>query len=57
LYVGMYGDAGGDGDSTIAPWPWLLLVPLGTVLTVVAATSLPARIVTRAPTAEILRDE
>jgi hypothetical protein len=38
------------GDPTIAPWPLLLLVPIGTVLTVGAATSLPAWLVTRAPT-------
>jgi putative ABC transport system permease protein len=57
LYVAAYRVAGGDGDPTIAPWPWLLLVPVGTVLMVVAATSVPARIVTRAPTAEVLRYE
>jgi putative ABC transport system permease protein len=57
LYVATYRVAGGDGDPTIAPWPWLLLVPVGTVLMVVAATSVPARIVTRVPTVEVLRYE
>ena len=57
LYVAAYRVAGGDGDPTIAPWPWLLLVPVGTVLMVVAATSVPARIVTRVPTVEVLRYE
>jgi putative ABC transport system permease protein len=57
LYVAAYRAAGGDGDATIAPWPWLLLVPVGTVLMVVAATSVPARIVTRVPTVEVLRYE
>lgn len=57
LYVAAYRVAGGDGDPTNAPWPWLLLVPVGTVLMVVAATSVPARIVTRVPTVEVLRYE
>lgn len=57
LYVAAYRAAGGDDDLTIAPWPWLALVPVGTVLLVVAATSVPARIVTRAATAEVLRYE
>jgi putative ABC transport system permease protein len=57
LYVAAYRVAGGDGDPTIAPLPWRLLVPVGTVLMVVAATSVPARIVTRVPTVEVLRYE
>jgi ABC-type lipoprotein release transport system permease subunit len=41
----------------IAPWWSLALVPVGAVLTVVAATSLPARLATRIPTADALRYE
>jgi ABC-type lipoprotein release transport system permease subunit len=41
----------------IAPWWWLALVPIGTVLVVVAATSLPARLATRIRTADALRYE
>ena len=33
----------------LAPWWWLALVPVGTVLLVVLATSLPARLATRIP--------
>jgi ABC-type lipoprotein release transport system permease subunit len=36
---------------------WLALVPIGTMLVVVAATSLPARLATRIPTADALRYE
>jgi ABC-type lipoprotein release transport system permease subunit len=41
----------------LAPWWWLALVPIGTVLVVVAATTLPARLATRIPTADALRYE
>ena len=41
----------------IAPWWWLALVPIATVIVVVAATSLPARLATRIPTADALRYE
>ena len=41
----------------IAPWSWLALVPVATVLIVIAATSLPARLATRIPTADALRYE
>jgi putative ABC transport system permease protein len=58
LYVTVYGIAGGSAeDRVIAPWWWLALVPIGTVLMVVAATSLPARLATRIPTADALRYE
>jgi ABC-type lipoprotein release transport system permease subunit len=58
LYVTVYGIAGGSADErVIAPWWWLALVPIGTVLMVVAATSLPARLATRIPTADALRYE
>jgi ABC-type lipoprotein release transport system permease subunit len=58
LYVAVYGIAGGSSeDRVIAPWWWLALVPIGTVLVVVAATSLPARLATRIPTADALRYE
>ncbi len=58
LYVAVYGIAGGSSeDRVIAPWWWLALVPIGMVLMVVAATSLPARLATRIPTADALRYE
>ena len=57
LYVATYRVAGGDGDPTIAPWPWLLLVPVGTVLMVLVATTVPARVATRSPAVEALRLE
>ena len=41
----------------IAPWWSLALVPIATVIMVVAATSLPARLATRIPTADALRYE
>jgi ABC-type antimicrobial peptide transport system permease subunit len=58
LYLTVYGIAGGSReDRVIAPWWWLALVPVGTVLMVVAATILPARLATRIPTAGALRYE
>jgi len=58
LYVTVYAIAGGSGaDRVIAPWWWLALVPVATVLIVIAATSLPARLATRIPTADALRYE
>ena len=58
LYLTVYGIAGGSSeDRVIAPWWWLALVPIGTVLMVVAATILPARLATRIPTADALRYE
>jgi putative ABC transport system permease protein len=58
LYRAVYAIAGGDSeDLVIAPWWSLTLVPIGTVLMVVAATSLPARLATRIPIADALRYE
>ena len=58
LYVTVFGIAGGSAeDRVIAAWWWLALVPIGTVLMVVAATSLPARLATRIPTADAIRYE
>ena len=41
----------------IAPWWSLALVPVATVLMVVAVIGLPARLATRIPTADALRYE
>ena len=58
LYVALYHVAGGDSeDLVLATWWWLALVPIATLLVVVGATSLPARLATRIPTAEALRYE
>ncbi|HEU0288034.1 MAG TPA: ABC transporter permease [Nocardioidaceae bacterium] len=57
LYIATYRAAGGDGDPTLAPWPWLVLVPVAMVLLVVVATSVPARMAARASVADVLRTE
>ena len=58
LFFAVYEIAGGSSeDLVIAPWWWLALVPIGTVLVVLAATGLPARLATRIPTADALRYE
>jgi putative ABC transport system permease protein len=58
LYRAVYGIAGGSSEDLVsAPWWWLALVPIGTLLVVAAATSLPARLATRIPTADALRYE
>jgi putative ABC transport system permease protein len=58
LYLALFGIAGDTTeDAVIAPWWSLALVPIGTVLIVVAATSLPARLATRIHTADALRYE
>jgi putative ABC transport system permease protein len=58
LYVAVYDIAGGSSeDRVLAPWWWLASVPIGTLLIVVAATSLPARLATRLSTADALRYE
>jgi putative ABC transport system permease protein len=58
LFLAVYAASGGDSaDLAMAPWWWLTLVPLGTVLLVVAATGVPARLATRIPTADALRYE
>jgi putative ABC transport system permease protein len=41
----------------VAPWSWLLGVPVGTVLLVLLATTVPARVATRSPPVEALRLE
>jgi ABC-type antimicrobial peptide transport system permease subunit len=56
LYFALYAIAGDTSeDVVIAPWWSLALIPIGTVLVVVAATSLPARLATRIRTADALR--
>jgi putative ABC transport system permease protein len=58
LYLAVYSIAGGSSeDLALAPWWWLAPVPIVTVLIVVAATSLPARLATAIPTADALRYE
>jgi putative ABC transport system permease protein len=58
LYVAVYSIAGGSSeDLVLAPWWWLALVPLVTLLIVAAATNFPARLATRIPTADALRYE
>jgi ABC-type lipoprotein release transport system permease subunit len=49
--------SGTTEDAVLAPWWSLALIPIGTVLVVVAATSLPARLATRIHTADALRYE
>jgi putative ABC transport system permease protein len=49
--------SGTTEDAVLAPWWSLALIPIGTVLVVVAATSLPARSATRIRTADALRYE
>jgi putative ABC transport system permease protein len=58
LYLAMYAIAGDTTeDAVVAPWRVLALIPVGTVLVVVAATSVPALLATRIPTADALRYE
>jgi putative ABC transport system permease protein len=58
LYLATYRIAGDTTeDAVIAPWWLLALIPIGTVLLVIAATSLPARLATRIRTADALRYE
>jgi putative ABC transport system permease protein len=58
LYLALFRIAGDTTeDAVIAPWWLLALIPIGTVLVVVAATSLPARLATRIHTADALRYE
>jgi len=49
--------SGTTEDAVVAPWQTLALIPLGTVLVVVAATSVPARLVTRIRASDALRYE
>jgi ABC-type lipoprotein release transport system permease subunit len=56
LFRAVFGIAGGDSeDLVIAPWWSLSLVPVGILLLVACATSLPARLATRIATADALR--
>ncbi len=58
LFLALVGAAGGSTeDAVLAPWWSLALIPVGAVLVVVAATSLPARLATRIRTADALRYE
>ena len=58
LYLALFGIAGDTTEeAVIAPWWSLALIPIGTVLVVVAATSLPARLATRIRIADALRYE
>lgn len=58
LYFALYGIAGDTTeDAVLAPWWSLALIPIGTVLVVVAATILPALSATRIRTADALRYE
>ncbi len=49
--------SGTTEDAVLAPWWSLALIPVGAVVVVVAATSLPARLATRIRTADALRYE
>jgi putative ABC transport system permease protein len=58
LYLALFRIAGdATEEAVIAPWWSLALIPIGTVLVVVVATSLPARLATRIHTADALRYE
>jgi putative ABC transport system permease protein len=58
LYLALYQIAGDTTeDAVIAPWWSLALIPIGTVLVVVATTILPARLATRIRIADALRYE
>jgi putative ABC transport system permease protein len=58
LYLTLFRIAGDTTeDAVIAPWWSLPLIPIGAVLVVVAATSLPARLATRIHIADALRYE
>jgi putative ABC transport system permease protein len=58
LYLALFRIAGDTTEeAVIAPWWSLALIPIGTVLVVVVATSLPARLATRIRTADALRYE
>jgi ABC-type antimicrobial peptide transport system permease subunit len=56
LYLALYQAASGNTtDAVLTPWQWLALIPVATLLLVVAATGLPARLATRIRTADALR--
>jgi ABC-type lipoprotein release transport system permease subunit len=49
--------SGTTEDAVVAPWRSLALIPIGTVLVVVAAITVPARLATRIRTSDALRYE
>jgi putative ABC transport system permease protein len=49
--------SGTTEEAVVAPWRSLALIPVGAVLVVVAATSVPARLATRIRTSDALRYE
>ena len=58
LYLALFTIASGTSeDAVITPWWSLTLVPIGTMLVVVAATTLPAWLATRIRPADALRYE
>ena len=58
LYLALVKAASGTTeDAVLAPWWSLALIPVGAVVVVAAATSLPARLATRIRTADALRYE
>jgi ABC-type lipoprotein release transport system permease subunit len=58
LFVALYRIAGDASEpAVIASWWSLALIPVGTLLVVVLATSLPARLATRIHIADALRYE
>jgi ABC-type lipoprotein release transport system permease subunit len=58
LYLALFAIAGDTSERAVIAPPWsLALIPIGTVLVVVAATSLPARLATRIRIADSLRYE
>jgi putative ABC transport system permease protein len=58
LYLTLFRIAGDTTETAvIAPWWSLAMIPIGTVVVVVAATSLPAWLATRIRAADALRYE
>ena len=58
LYLALVRAASGTTeDAVLAPWWSSALIPIGAVLVVVAATSVPARLATRIRTSDALRYE
>jgi ABC-type lipoprotein release transport system permease subunit len=56
LYLALYqATSGTTTDAVVAPWPGLAMIPIATLLLVMAATGLPARLATRIRTADALR--
>ena len=59
LYLALYSIAAGDTDDAapIAPWWWLAFVPVVLPALAALATSIPAQLATRIPTADAVRYE